>query len=349
MILKNDQLIDLLSFDPIENFDSDNLEHLVELNKKSIKSISISRGVLPRIPPFEQHPYLEPLTIDCEKTGLMIGTFPPISYLCDTLKLNQLKFRNQTISPPDLPYFHGNYASLWKYAPIDFNQIIKEDRSLQPNLIKLQLRSRGVIYTDIIKYCQRQLDIKNEDEKYTASDKLLKNIVINDDVYNYLINNQSINRIYFTNSSFFSTNNFLFDKNSNLRLQENDAFGLFLKGANDRGIKIDVSLPNNPENWINLNEGNKTKPFLQDINDKLLLKVYLNLRLSNGELIRKFQICSTVSPAAVNRGMVRQNQCVKNYSRIQNCPIPVSPEKLLRLVLMEFFNDNLANIQQYNA
>ena len=67
---------------PIPNFDENNLEHLEQLHQDSIQSILNNGGALPIIPPFEKHPYLEPLDVNTTATGLMIGTFPPITYLC---------------------------------------------------------------------------------------------------------------------------------------------------------------------------------------------------------------------------------------------------------------------------
>jgi hypothetical protein len=151
------------------------------INQLSIQVIADNNGLLSIIPPFEKHPYLE--EIDCAITrGLMIGTFPPISYLCDQLGLPNLTF-NGIFSPPDLPYFHGNYSSLWKYCPINFENILQFARNEQPLRIKNALQENHIAYTDIISFCQRELREENGISSYTAEDKQLNNIVLNNSVF----------------------------------------------------------------------------------------------------------------------------------------------------------------------
>ena len=48
-----------------------------------------------------------------------------------------------------------------------------------------------------------------------------------DSLIQFLLNSESVNRLYFTNSSFFHTNNPFFNGDGQIRLNENDAFGLF--------------------------------------------------------------------------------------------------------------------------
>lgn len=345
MILQNNSFNNLLVNYPIQEFDLSNANHLNQLSTLSINSIANNGGVLPAIPPFETHPYTVQLECSPEITGLMIGTFPPISYLCDSLGISALNYLNQAITAPDFSYFHGNYSSLWKHAPdnLGFGFIAGQPRNNQPQLLQANLNACGIVYTDIIKYCQRKLD----NNRYTASDSKLNNIVINNDVYNYLFNCKCINRLYFTNSNFYNQSTKIFKANGSFNLTSRDSFTLFLKGAQDLGCTIEINIPNF-QNWVNINEGqNKVNVIL--INHLLTNKVLINLRLTKNQITKTFQVCSTVSPAALNRGMARVNSCVKNYVLLNGIQIKDGPKELLKKVLLEFFNDNLITLAPINV
>lgn len=343
-MIKRHQNIDTLKgLFPVPNFDENNLAHWDQLHQSSVQSISNNGGALPEIPPFEKHPYLEPLDVNATATGLMIGTFPPITYLCSQFNLANLTYNNQAFTAPDLDYFHGNYSSLWKYAPIGFDQIQLANRDLQPQLIIDELSAAGLLYTDIITYTQRELN----DNKYDAGDKNLNSIIPNTQVFQFL-KESSVARLYFTNASFFHTSNKLFDGQGLLRLQENDAFGLFVKTAIDLNIKVEYSLWGQ-ENWTELNEQPKPLNIRNAINNDLKTKVILRLRLSFEEDKKEYGICSAVSPAAVNRGRVRQNPVVQLLRNNLNIPIANAPATLLTTTLTHFFNNNLNALAQYNA
>jgi hypothetical protein len=162
MILRNSNFESLLTFLELEELNAENTEHLELIHQVSIGKIQTGNGELTQIPPFEKHPYLE--NIDCTKTtGLMIGTFPPISYLCDQLNLQNLSFNEKNIKPPIIPYFHGNRASLWSYCPINYEEEIRNyDRACQPQRIKNVLLERKIAYTDIILFCQRKLKLNKK-------------------------------------------------------------------------------------------------------------------------------------------------------------------------------------------
>ena len=343
MIKQSPNIDQLKVLYPIPNFDENNLAHWEQLHQDSIQSIVNNGGALPIIPPFEKHPYLEPLDVNSTATGLMIGTFPPITYLCSQHNLATLTFNNQSFTAPDLDYFHGNYSSLWKYAPINFNQIQLANRDEQPLLIINALNEANVLYTDIIKYTQRELN----NNKYDAGDKNLNSIIPNAQIFHFL-KDAVVDRLYFTNASFFHTNNNLFTAQGLLRLNDNDAFGLFVKTALDLNIKVEYSLWDQ-DNWIDLNELPKPLNVRNVIHNDLNLKVLLRLRLTFGEDKKIYSICSSVSPAAVNRGAVRQNACVLLYKDHLEIPIADAPSNLLSQTLSCFFNDNLNQLAQYNA
>ena len=131
-------------------------------------------------------------------------------------------------------------------------------------------------------------------------------------------------------------------------IDERDAFRLFIKGAGDNGYKIEFNKIENPELWININEGYRSNLERKKLNELLFTTVIFKLRLSKDKLIREFNIYSAVSPAAVNRGMVRQNKCVVKYSELNKILIFEAPKELLKEVLKSFFNDSISTIIKYN-
>ena len=345
MIHRNNNLQLLIESLGLADIDHNNPHNYELINQHSIQVIADSNGVLPIVPPFEKHPYLE--EIHCANTtGLMIGTFPPISYLCDQLGFPNLTF-NGNISPPDLPYFHGNYSSLWKYCPINFDRIMQFARNEQPLQIKHALQENLIAYTDIIAFCQREL----RESSYTAEDKLLNNIVLNNSVFSIIFRCAQIDRLYFTNASFFGSNNrnnHLFDRNGNYILDDRDAFRLFLKGAHNQGYKIEIARNEDPENWYHINEGHRTNIARRALNKLLTTKVILRMRLSINGHSKILQLYSAVSPAAVNRGMVRRNNCVIKFREDQNIAEENAPRELLQRILLSFFENTIDGLINYN-
>ena len=293
MILRNNNLERLCESIGLAEVNIFNTDQYEMIHHQSIEQIQNQGGELTAIPPFEKHPYLE--NIDCNNTrGLMIGTFPPVSYLCDQLDFPNLTF-NGNIPPPDLPYFHGNYSSLWRYCPINFDNIRQFHRNEQPQQIKIALQENGIAYTDIILFCQRELRERNGVSSYTAEDKLLNNIVLNVSVFPIIFNCQNIDRLYFTNASFFGSdnrNNHLFDRNGNYILDDRDAFRLFLKGANDSGYKIEIAKNEEPDIWYNINEGFRLNHERRLLNKLLTTKTILKMRLSFDNNSKTLQLYS---------------------------------------------------------
>jgi hypothetical protein len=345
MIHRNNNLQLLSETLGLAYLDHNNPDNYEVINQHSIQVIANNKGVLPIVPPFEKHPYLE--EINCATTtGLMIGTFPPISYLCDKLGFPNLTF-NGNISPPDLPYFHGNYSSLWRYCPINFDDILQFARNEQPLKIKNALQENLIAYTDIIAFCQREL----RDLAYTAEDNLLNNIVLNNSVFSLIFRCANIDRLYFTNASFFGSNNrgnHVFDRHGNYILDDRDAFRLFLKGANDQGYKIEIARNEDAENWYQINEGPRTNIVRRVINKLLTTKVILRMRLSINGHSKILQLYSAVSPAAVNRGMVRRNNCVIKFREDQNITEENAPRELLQRILLSFFQNTIDGLINYN-
>lgn len=347
MILCNEQFKLLLDQFGLLGFDKNDVQKLEELNRICLDGITATGGALPFIPPLEKHPYLTPLVPDSDTQGLMIGTFPPISYLCDSLQVPRLVFNGRNISHPDYPFFHGNMGALWNYSPIDLG-VVARDKFAQRIIQRLE--ESKLVYTDMIAFCQRALAIDEDGNvKYTAADTLLNNIVIHEQVYPFIMNSDKLDRLYFTNSSFFSGNSALLGSNGLYRLKERDAFGLFLKGAHDLGYKIEISTVENVDGWIGINEGPRPAGLRKQINSLLSNKILLNLRLSREGVHKVFKVFSALSPAAVNRGMVRRNQCVQKYSLQYLEHIANSPAGLLRMVLTAFFAGHSDGLGEINV
>lgn len=355
MILKHENLDRLLEKYPIPNFNIDNVEHIELLNELSIAEIASNKGKLSNLPPMEKHPYLRQFDESADIYGLMIGTFPPITYLVDTLSLAKLEFgRQRGLKKPEIPFFHGNKNSFWKFSPFDFDRIIKhQDRAEKSSMIIDSLANKNILYTDIIRYCQRSfaLDKKETVDKYSAKDVCLNNIYFNTEVYDFLFSNHKVDRLYFTNSYAFGKGEHFFTATGAYYLKNRDAFQLFLKGANDAGLKIEISLPENNLNWININEGERGKVEREKLNSILRTKVHLKLKLHRNGIIRFFDVVSSVSPSAIggNRNKSEFNFCVINYSKINKVDIKMSCEGLIRESLRAFFNDDVKSLTKYNA
>jgi hypothetical protein len=179
----------------------------------------------------------------------------------------------------------------------------------------------------------------------------LNNIVLNNSVFSLIFKCAHIDRLYFTNASFFGSNNrnnHLFNIHGNYILDDRDAFRLFLKGANDQGYKIEIARNEDPENWYQINEGPRANVARRTLNKLLTTKVILRMRLSINGHSKILQLYSAVSPAAVNRGMVRRNNCVIKFREEQNIAEGNAPRELLQRVLLSFFENNIDGLVNYN-
>jgi hypothetical protein len=357
-VIKRHPNIDLLKqLFPIPDFEETNMNHWEQLHQLSIQAIVNANGALPVVPPFEKHPYLETLDPQSTATGLMIGTFPPITYLCNLLNIDELNFNgisSRGLKRPILNYFHGNIGTFWDLSPFDFNAILTnntEEESIR--LLKLELSNRNVIYSDIIKYCQRTLgNTKKGKLKYTANDTDLQSLFLNESIVDFLFTSRNINRLYFTNSYLFGQGGNFFNKHGHYSLSKNDAFQLFLKAMQINNIKIEIFIPNSELDWFQINEdesmSKNNRIFLNQI---LKNKTFVKIRLTKGDSFRCFEVASSVSPVATGKNYTtsQYNQCVINYSTINNCPLEDSPKYLLMASLNSFFNNQLNSLAQYNA
>ena len=150
--------------------------------------------------PIEKHPYIELYQSDCDfrREILLLGTFPPSSYL-NNLPLNNLPNPNVQNNNPT-HYYYGNMNALWDYlfglngAPV--------------NIINIQasLNSNGISISDVFAYVQRQRMISAFDNEY-------RNIVLNCNIREIFNPLSQINTVLFTSGSL---NSFLSNATSTL-------------------------------------------------------------------------------------------------------------------------------------
>lgn len=357
MILRHENLNRLLEIHHLHDFDPENAKHLELLNQISLADIGENKGSLSTLPPFERHPYLKTLDAIPNITGLMIGTFPPITYIADHFGLPKLSNGKQRmLQRPAIAYFHGNKNSLWKFSPFNFQSILNHiERDKKPSMITKALYDKNIMYTDMILYCQREL--KHEEKKngivlkYTASDTALHNIVLNKNVFDFLLKNTAISRLYFTNSFAFGMGEDFFTRQGLYNLKKRDAFQLFLKGADINGFKIEVALPDNKSSWLHINEFERPINELDSLNRFMRTKVHIKMRLSRLNSIKIYDLVFSVSPSAIggNRTKSESNPCVIKYSKENKVNIKESCEGLIRQSLKAFFNNNLKTLTIYNA
>ena len=144
--------------------------------------------------PIEKHPYIELYQTDCDfqREILLLGTFPPSSYL-NNLSLNNLPNPNVQKNNPT-HYFYGNMNDLWYYL-FGLNS-----GALTIPTIQASLNDYSLSISDVFAFVQRKKMISAFDIEY-------RNIVLNfnlKEIFNPL---SKINTILFTSgnlSSFLS-------------------------------------------------------------------------------------------------------------------------------------------------
>lgn len=244
-------------------------------------------------PPFEMHPYLQYVSQEFVEKYI-IGTFPPISYVIDLLlsehglTITHLLQPNGfgTITEPYIPFFHGNLASFWKFILTDqefleisntVNRVERKERLLK------WLNENRIIYSDIIKSAQRQLD---DEVCYNSEDQYLHNICINKDLICHILRNPNTKYLMFNTSNTFGRTSLLhINKNrGGVRGQVNvnndaNSFDLFIRGCQELGIKVEFRINQGPTifiPWVELNHLNA--PYVnQNFNNKIAFEIRLTI------------------------------------------------------------------------
>ena len=126
-------------------------------------------------------------------------------------------------------------------------------------------------------------------------------------------------------------------------------FSIIFKIDAFKFIKIDINLNGNESEWLLINE--ERYMMRRSLNKLLSTKVLVKLRLSRGNIIKVYNIVSSVSPAAIvnNRTTSQKYLCLLKFTENNNYSINDSPRELLKVTLNAFLNNNIQILKNYNA
>ena len=138
--------------------------------------------------PIEKHPYIDLYLADCnfQRETLLLGTFPPASYINNLPILNLPNPNVQNNNPTH--YFYGNMNDLWFYL-FGLN-----GGALTIQTIQESLNAKDLSISDVFAYVQRKVMIRPFDSVY-------KNIVLNCKLKEIFNLESHINTILFTSGS----------------------------------------------------------------------------------------------------------------------------------------------------
>lgn len=141
--------------------------------------------------PIEKHPYIDLYADDCDfqRQTLVLGTFPPSSYL-NNLLLNNLPNQNVQNNEPT-HFFYGNMNSFWNYL-FPGNQ-----ENIAIPFLQQQLALHDISISDVFSFVQRK-------NMRSAADSDLKNIVVNCNLSRLFDSSSSIETVLFTSGSLKS-------------------------------------------------------------------------------------------------------------------------------------------------
>lgn len=323
-------------------------------------------SILPIDPGFEEHPY-KGLLQNANAKKYIIGTFPPVSYLIDSLRYNGVNIRylkqptppHQTITEPTIPFFHGNVSSLWAVLlpadDLDQLRALQQNNRIAARTFLIEwLTANGIYYDDIINYTQRKLgklDPDNDENVgYTYEDTNLKNICPDANLVQLGLNNKDLKVVCFTNGATFGGGNGgglkLYAKGDRLglvRTTKADALSLFLRTCQDMGLKIEMRCCPHFD-WTALQH-------LTDIQKRT--KLIFELRITKTEVCKLealrsytqkiFTVITPFSPAA--HGTIEAHPIVLSFRATQR---QLTIVQILRWIYERFRNDTYAQLYDYN-
>lgn len=138
--------------------------------------------------PIEKHPYIDLYATDCDfqREALLLGTFPPSSYLNNMPLVNLPNPNVQNNNPTN--YFYGNMNDLWDYLfGLNGNNVTVGN-------IRTLLKENSISISDVFSYVQRKNMIKPEDKEYV-------NIVLNCNLKKIFDPESKIKTLLFTSGS----------------------------------------------------------------------------------------------------------------------------------------------------
>lgn len=144
--------------------------------------------------PIEKHPYIDLYTTDCDfqREALLLGTFPPSSYLNNMPLVNLPNPNVQNNKPTN--YFYGNMNDLWDYL------LGLSGNNVTVGNIQTLLKEKSISISDVFSYVQRKNMIKSEDKEYV-------NIVLNCDLKKIFDQESKIKTLLFTSGSLSNLRN----------------------------------------------------------------------------------------------------------------------------------------------
>lgn len=279
--------------------------------------------------PIEIHPYLNhpQYKFDKNKKRVILGTFPPFSYVVSPLTppaLYQLlnnngierleiiynKLYNQI--QPNIHFFYGNIGSFWDYVPNN------------PHPLNIEscinwLNTFDSTISDIVHCCQR--DVLN-----SPSDNNLINIIPNYSLIEDIINSENIDTILFTSGS--PSIGYLGNNNSS-------TFSLFFRTLNEMGVTYKFSLFSNSPTLSVAN---------QNIN-LVLNKAIFNVRLKYKEKVKNLIIVCLPSPSGQASRRMRLHPFFNKWS-LDNPQQPGFTLLFRRYIYNLAFNNDFVALNQ---
>lgn len=321
----------------------DLIANLPENNDHIANYILQHNGQLPPQPMFEKHPYLDTFELqNFEK--YIIGTFPPISYIFDHPVLNENNIGQNQI--PNIPFFHGNMISMWKYLFTNeefqiLNELVNNNERFEAkNHIINKLNELKINYSDIIKNTRRKV--------FSYKDEDLYNIKSNLDLINQILVNPNAKYLNFNTSTLFNTTEIgVRNRNWGQYLAGSikelpNSYNLFLVTLQSLGFTIEISHDENI--WYTINQNNAkliNHHFKNKISTKLRISIKelnkFNFKLSN--VCREFVIITTPSPSDGASIPLVNNHIFINW--LQNQPQHIqTPTIQFRKYIYQLFRNN---------
>lgn len=272
----------------------------------------------------ETHPYLEnnPLNINNSKY-VIIGTFPPVSYIADKLTLqNGLKQNdNKDVKKPCISFFHGNKNTLWKLLNLKSVQNnLKLNRDEIKNSLIEELKQNQIYYSDILSKIYRK--------EWTSDDAKLCPLELNHELVDLVFNIENEVSLQFNTSNVFNSKGLdlfyknkvskgclQFDKYKNYKLNSVKSFELFLIAAIVNGYTVSLSKELNDDNYGDV---------LSDYSKSLQLK-YKNTAAVKMKLTKDkskcFKVLTGPSPSSSNRrkGLILNHIGKDGKKKIYTC------------------------------
>jgi hypothetical protein len=310
------------------------INNLPHNNDHIADEILLNNGILPDESPIEIHPYsYQEFVLGYDK--MIIGTFPPISYIYDhPLLVDNNIGQNRK---PEIPFFHGNRGGMWQVLLFGncYDEIFNLPRNQTKKELIDELIFRFIRYDDIIQSAKRKLI----NGKYSAEDKNLFNVVPKSSIIKDILKKIDLKAILFNTSTTFSKN-IRINKNNKIDVERNSilkSFDIFIRTIQELNLSVDFKLDEINgdiiQDWIELNYTNRNV-----ISRNFRFKIIFKIRIrENHKILKELFIITPFSPAAL--GKTNQNPIVHQWL-IQN---PTMNKKdLLKKIYQSFslFNDD---------